>query len=111
MDDLILLNQQIRKEVESLRPNIAIRHELDIGFSFENGVLIIYEIRPFWQDRSEIINSPFAKAKFVKTRDIWKLYWMRANLKWYPYDPDHEVGSLSKVFQIIRADKYHCFFG
>lgn len=31
------------------------------------------------------MESPVAKATYVKTQNIWKVYWMRADLRWHAY--------------------------
>ena len=41
----------IKKYVESLRPeNPKIREQVDIGYSYDGKVIILFEIRPDWQD-------------------------------------------------------------
>ncbi len=79
------LEAQIRKYVEAERPEPAIRPQLDLGFSWENNVLILFEIRPDWMDPKIIQNYAFAKARYIKSKNIWKLYWMRASGKWESY--------------------------
>ncbi|MFZ5430428.1 MAG: DUF3024 domain-containing protein [Bacteroidota bacterium] len=37
------------------------------------------------------MNSPIAKARFIASRNIWKVYWMRASGKWETYKPEPEV--------------------
>lgn len=101
----------IQTELELLRPPENIRKELDYGFSFEYNTLILYEIRPKWDDKSVLMKSEFAKAKFIISKNIWKLYWMRVNLKWYAYEPKPEVKTLKNLFKTIREDKFSCFFG
>ena len=51
-----------------------------------------------------------AKATFVKTAGIWKVYWMRGNLKWHPYDPA-TAPSLEAFLKLVHEDKHNCFFG
>jgi len=72
----------IKLFVEGLRPNEEIRNQLDIGYSFEKNTAEIYEIRPDWQDNSIKNTFPFAKFKYIKSKKVWKLYWMRASGKW-----------------------------
>jgi hypothetical protein len=111
MKDRLELEHQIQKEVELLRPEERLRNEIDIIFSFENGDLILFEVRPAWNKPMEIIHSPFAKASFVQSREIWRIYWMRGNLKWHPYAPAPQVGSVRKFFELVKEDKHCCFFG
>lgn len=52
-----------------------------------------------------------AKTTFVKTENCWKIFWMRADLKWHGYEPDVKVKTLSKFLEVVIEDKYACFFG
>ncbi len=101
----------IANYIESIRPPVEVRKQLDIGYTFENNELIIFEIRPFFMDETKIINSPFVRTKFVKSRKIWKIYWMRASGKWELYEPDPIVKDLPAFFEILDLDEYGCFRG
>jgi len=57
------------------------------------------------------MRNPFAKVKFEKTNQAWKIYWMRGNLKWNLYDPKPSVESLDFALDEIMRDPHHCFFG
>lgn len=105
------IRNSIQKEFELIRPPEHIRKELDLSFTFENNILILFEVRPSWDDESVIHQSPFVKARYYKSRNIWQLYWMRASLKWELYDPKPEVKTIKNLFKTIREDKYGCFFG
>jgi len=52
----------IRNYIEGIRPPIEIRDKLDIGFSFVNNTLIVFEIVPFFMDNSKKIERPVIKA-------------------------------------------------
>ncbi len=67
------------------RPPEHIRPKLDIGYKIEGQSIYILEIRPQWKKPEVILEHPVAKATFVKTKNHWKIYWMRADLKWHPY--------------------------
>lgn len=102
----------IKTFVESLRPeDIEIRKQLDIGYSYDGKVIILFEIRPVWNNPIEIQNIEFAKIRFYKSRRKWNLYWMRANGKWELYDPFPESTYLDKIIEVIKKDKHGCFFG
>jgi hypothetical protein len=102
----------IKKFVESLRPeDKEIRKQLDIGYSYDGKIILLYEIRPFWDNPNEIQNNEFAKIRFYKSRREWNLYWMRASGKWEIYEPFPESSYLEKLTEIIKEDKYSCFFG
>ena len=98
--------------VEMLRPKDEnIKKKLDYGYKVEGYTVFITEIRPQW-DNPEIINEhAFAKATFVKSREHWKIFWMRANLKWYAYDPVPIVKKIDDFVNVVGEDAHHCFFG
>lgn len=95
--------------IERRRPRPEIRHELDIGYAIEGQSVTLHEDRRLY-DGSRIL-EPVAKATWVKTQKVWKIYWMRADLKWHSYDPVPQVQSLDKVLAGIDADPYGCFWG
>ena len=73
--------------------------------------MFLPEIRPVWNNHQEILRSPYAKATFVQSKSVWKIYWMRGNLKWVPYDPRPEVKTLKAFLKIVEEDAYGCFKG
>ena len=93
------------------RPPVEIRPELDLSYEITGQSVILFEIRPAWNNPSEIQHEPYAKATFVLKENVWKVYWMRANLKWYPYDPEPKVKKLSDFLKLVEEDKYACFKG
>ena len=93
------------------RPPAHIRKELDLGCRIEGQSIEIFEVRPMWRNPKEKIEEAVAKATFVKTQNIWKIYWQRADLKWHRYDPDSEVGSVEEFLAVVDRDEYACFFG
>jgi hypothetical protein len=97
--------------VEQRRPPPHFRKELDLGFRLKDQSVEIFEIRPRWQHPEEIIESPVAKATYVKTQDLWKIYWMRQDLKWHRYDPLSKVTVIEEFLAEVSADIYHCFWG
>jgi hypothetical protein len=102
----------IKKYVESIRPEDSeIRTQLDFGYSYDGKITEIYEIRPLWNNPTETQNSPFAKIRFYKSKQLWSLYWMRASGKWELYEPFPESTYLNKIIEVIREDKHCCFFG
>jgi len=107
--------KKVEKAAESFlavrRPPPEIRSKLDIGWRLEDQSLFIFEIRPVWNNPSEYKEYPFAKASFVKSQGIWKIYWLRQNLKWYSYEPMPQVKSIESVFSTVNSDDHGCFFG
>jgi hypothetical protein len=97
--------------LEKRRPPPHVRPELDIGFRVTGQSVELFEIRPRWDKPSEKMEKPIAKATYVKTAEIWKVYWMRADLKWHSYQPVPKVGSIEKFLELVHEDRHACFFG
>ena len=97
--------------VEGIRPPEHIRNQLDIKYSLDGQSIIIYEVRPAWDDSGDIMENEVVKLTYVKTTDCWKLYWMRSDLKWHSYDPDPEVDTLKEGLQAVKTDQLGCFWG
>jgi transcriptional regulator with XRE-family HTH domain len=105
------VEKQIMEFVESRRPEEHIRPELDIGYRITGQSFEIFEIRPRWKQPDITQEISVAKATFVKSKKVWKLYWMRADLKWHRYDSLSNTKSLQDVLKEIGEDPYCCFWG
>jgi len=99
----------VRQYVEKHRPS-AYLHEVDLSFRVKGQSVEIFEIRPIWNNPNKKIEEPAAKATYVKTKKVWKVFWQRADLKWHRYNPDPEVKTLEEFFEIVERDEYACFF-
>jgi hypothetical protein len=69
--------------IEKRRPPVEIRHQLDLSFRFDGRYAEIFEIRPRWDRPQEKIEESVARARYVKARNRWLVYWQRADLKWH----------------------------
>lgn len=97
--------------VEKLRPAPHIRPQLDFGYRVSRQSVELFEIRP-QRDRPTVKReSSFAKATFVRTQGVWKVYWMRADLKWRSYLPVPEVPAIEEFLAVVQKDEHACFFG
>lgn len=113
------LNDIQRKRVENAvaafiqkrRPPPHVRPKLDYGFRMTGQSVELFEVRP-QLDRPEVKReSSFAKATFVRTKGVWRVYWMRSDLKWHSYDPSPEVSAIADFLAVVQKDEYACFFG
>ena len=93
------------------RPPPQVRKQLDIGYRIDGQSIEIFEIRPDWQDESVILEHSFAKATYVNTQKMWKIYWQRADLKWHSYEPAASVKSIENFFDAVVDDPHGCFWG
>lgn len=97
--------------LEKVRPPVHIRNELDIAYRIDNQSVELFEIRPAFQKPNQKIEHAIAKATYVKRVKEWRLYWMRADLKWHRYGPAAEVSNLEDFLKIVEEDAYGCFYG
>ena len=97
--------------VEQRRPPIYMRTELDLAFRIEGQSVLIFELRPRWKHPEAVIESPVAKTNYVKTQGLWKIYWMRQDLKWHSYQPLPEVESIEEFLEEVGRDPSACFWG
>jgi len=102
---------EIGRYVESKRPPEKIRDQVDLGFKIEDQSVILFELRPQWKKPKVKTEMAFAKATYLKSKDLWKIYWMRANGKWHQYEPNPEVDQLIDFLNLVEADEHACFWG
>lgn len=93
------------------RPPEHIRLKLDIGYKIEEQSIIVFEIRPQWDKPEVITEHPIAKTTFVKTKNHWKVFWMRADLNCHTYTPAPTVKTIGGFTKLVEEDKHHCFWG
>jgi len=101
----------VREYVEKHRPPAHIRDEVDLSFRVKGQSVEIFEIRSMWNDPTEKVEEFVAKATYAKSRNIWKVFWQRADLKWHSYEPEPEVKTLEEFLDVVEKDEYSCFFG
>ncbi len=110
-----LERKRIEKSVTAFlakrRPPPHIRPELDIDCRIAGQSLEVIEIRPQWNDPSVIREHAIAKATFVRTTSLWKVFWKRADLKWHAYEPNSTAKDAAEFLAIVHRDEYGCFFG
>jgi len=108
-------NTEVQEAMEHFlqrrRPAEHIRPKLDYAYRIEGQSVIIYSIRPRWNNPTETIEEPIAKTTYVQKTGKWKVYWMRGNLKWYAYDPRPEVRTILDFARLVDEDRHFCFFG
>lgn len=93
------------------RPPPEIRNSLDYRADIRGQELTIISVRPAWNEPKCKIEHPIAKAKWVGARKVWRLYWMRADMKWHSYEPLPESSSIGRLLAEVNTDPHCCFFG
>jgi hypothetical protein len=93
------------------RPRPEIRDQVDLKIDIKGHELTVLEVRPRYNDKSTIVEHGVAKMKWVGTKKVWRLFWMRADLKWHAYDPKSEARTIGALFEEVEKDPHGCFFG
>lgn len=97
--------------IEKRRPPEHLRDKLDLSYRIENQSIVVFTIRPWWDDPQNTFESTVAKTTWVKSRNSWSIYWQPSDMKWHrhPYTPD--VATLQEFITIVDEDADALFFG
>ena len=89
-----------------------LKKKIDYDYEVDGQSVTLFEVRPMWRGRpGQTTRSPFAKFRFVKSSQLWHIYWMRQTGKWESYEPASAACGLEEALDIIELDSYGCFFG
>jgi hypothetical protein len=105
--------QIVQRYLDGRRPPPPhIRSEVDLGCRVIGQSVEMFEIRQVWKGKpGEKMEHPFAKATYVKSKAVWKIYWQQADLKWHRYEPNSEVKNIEEFLAVVEKDEYGCFYG
>ena len=85
--------------------------QLRTVYGVEGHRVTMYEERPPWGGVGEWTHRGLARFRYLRSRDEWRLYWMRQDLRWHLYDPDEMPADLASLVAVVDADKHGAFFG
>lgn len=103
--------EALENYINEIRPPENVRSKLDIAYKIDNQSVIIYEIRPLYNNPEIKIEENIAKATWVKAKGYWKIFWERADLKWHSYAPHPIAKTIREFVEVVAEDKYGCFWG
>ncbi|MDH3892110.1 MAG: DUF3024 domain-containing protein [candidate division Zixibacteria bacterium] len=103
--------KQVAAFVEKRRPPEHIRDQVDIAFRIKGQSVEIFEIRPSFFKPKVKMEEAVAKATYVRTQGIWKVFWQRRDLKWHTYEPSPRLRTLKKFLDLVDEDALCCFWG
>ena len=101
----------IEKWLRNKRPPEEIRPKLDYTYFIQRNTFILCEVRPDWRTMKDWKNIPFAKIHYLKSEEVYKIYWQRGSGKWIYYEPVRETESLADALNVINEDTFGCFYG
>lgn len=106
------INKIVGAFINKHRPPEHIRPKLDLAYRLKGQSVEIFEVRPCWRGTPGVImENAVAKATYVKSRSVWKVYWQRADLRWHSYEPVPQVDHIEEFLALVKEDEYACFFG
>lgn len=105
------IEKAIAEFMKKRRPAPHIRAQLDLGFRLTGQSVELFEIRPVWDNPKEKMEIPIAKATYVKSQRMWKIFWQRQDLKWHSYQPHPKARTIEEVLAVVDQDAHGCFFG
>lgn len=89
-----------------------LKKQIDYDYEIDGQSVTISEVRPAWRGQpGEVMRRGFAKFRYVKSSELWYIYWIRQSSKWEAYEPASAACSLEEALTIIDTDTYGCFFG
>lgn len=103
--------EALENYIDEIRPPENLRSELDIAYKIENQSVIIYEIIPFYNKPEVKIEGDIAKATWINVKGYWKIFWLRADLKWHTYSPHPVAQTIQEFVAVVEEDKFGCFWG
>jgi hypothetical protein len=94
------------------RSPVHLRDQLRTTFQVKGYDVTVYEERPRWDNPEEWSGHPVAKFKYIRKTDVWKLYRMRSDLKWYFYGGiPYGTQTLEPLVKEVDSDPHGAFFG
>lgn len=93
------------------RPPLHLRDRVREGQRFTGQAIELFIVRPAFNRPGEHTEEPVAKVQYVRSRRVWRIFWMRADGKWHRYQPCPQADSLAAALRVIDEDANGCFFG
>jgi hypothetical protein len=93
------------------RPPLHLRNKVREGQRIAGYEIELFLGRPLFCDPTRQVESSIAKTRYVKSRNVWQVFWKRADLKWHRYAPRAEVKSLADFLKLVDEDANGCFWG
>lgn len=101
--------KELEKFLQETRPPAHLRAQVDLAYRISGQSVEIFEVRPGFRDPSKMTETSVAKATYVKSQKVWKVYWMRQDLKWHSYLPAPQVRHLEEFLKLVKEDANACF--
>ena len=93
------------------RPPLHLRDKVREGQRFDGQAIELFFVRPVFSRPGEQVEESIAKVRFVRTTNVWCIFWKRADGKWHRYPPRPDAESLAAALGVIHEDPNGCFIG
>jgi hypothetical protein len=93
------------------RPPLELRDKIRERQRFTDQTIDLFFVRPQWRRPEETVDSPIARIRYVRSRKMWQLYWIRGDGKWHRYVPHPDALTLEEALRVVEEDAHCCFFG
>jgi hypothetical protein len=94
---------------QKIRPDV--RDKVRLNFRVEPTGIVLFEQRPRFRGRSEWIEEPIAKFRYVTSRREWQLYCQHADLKWHTYERLPAAKDFDDLLVEVEDDPTGIFWG
>jgi len=88
-----------------------LKDQLSVEYEIKLHDVVIIEKRSRWDGSPGHTKTDVAKIKLVRTVNEWRLFWMRADLRWHSYQPLASSRYMEDLVDEVDADPYGCFWG
>lgn len=93
------------------RPPLHLRDQVREGQRIVDRTIELFLVRPAFYRPGEPIEESIAKVQYMVHQGVWRIFWQRANGRWFRYAPYPEANSLEEALRVIEEDTNGCFFG
>jgi hypothetical protein len=85
--------------------------ELRLVYEVAGHDVSIWEERSPWHGQGAWTHQGIAKFCYLRSRQTWTLYSMRADLKWHVFEPAAPTNDLDALVAIVAENRSGAFFG
>ncbi len=106
--------EDIEKSLGDMCQQRTSRHRnrrLRISYTIKRHDVIVFQQVASWANPKQRLPVNVAKFTYIRTQEVWKLYWMQSDLKWHVYEllpTSHRIG---RLVEEVSNDPYGAFFG
>lgn len=93
------------------RPPLQVRGQMREGQRITAQSVELFFVRPVFDLPGRTVEEPISKLTYVRSQDLWKIFWKRADNISHGYTECPSAKSLEEALKVVDEDKFGCFFG